>query len=79
MNVPTPEPSSVAVPRVVVPSRNVIVPVGVPFTPFAVAVSVICDCALDGFWLDCNNTVVPFFTNCEMALEVDGALFVSPG
>jgi hypothetical protein len=79
LKVAVPVESSVAVPNEVVPSKKVIVPVGVPLTPMAVAVNTICDSALDGLTLDCSKTVVPFLTTWEMAGETVGELLLSPG
>ncbi len=71
---------SVPVPRVVEPSTNVTVPVGVPPVAVTMAVKVTAFPYMDGL-VDDDTTVVgvALFTVCERAeAEVDVAKFVSP-
>jgi capsular polysaccharide biosynthesis protein len=58
VNVATPEPLSVPVPRVVPPSLNVTVPVGVPEVPVTVALNVTGAPESDGFTLDISVVIV---------------------
>ena len=78
VNVATP-PDNVPVPRVVAPSRNVTVPVGVPPDPVTVAVKVT-DCPETvGLTLDYTTVVVlTLFTVCVSAVLVLVLKIVSP-
>lgn len=79
VNVAVPEPFSVPVPSVVVPSLKVTVPVGVPETrPFTTAVNVTDPPENAGFVLDVSAVVVFCCTTCVNTAEVLARLLASP-
>jgi len=79
VSVAMPEESSAPVPRLVAPSRNVTVPVGVPAGELTVAVKVTGWPKTLGFAEEIDATVVaPLFTVCDNADELLGLKFVSP-
>ena len=79
VSVAMPKESSAPVPRLVAPSRNVTVPVGMPAGELTVAVKVTGWPKVDGFAEEIAVTVVaPLFTVCDNADELLGLKFVSP-
>src|SRR2546425_11411316 len=79
VSVAMPEESSVPVPRLVAPSRNVTVPVGMPAGELTVAVKVTGWPKAVGFAEEIAVIVVaPLFTVCDKADELLGLAFVSP-
>src|SRR2546428_11017193 len=71
VSVAMPEESSVPVPRLVAPSRNVTVPVGMPAGELTVAVKVTDWPKADGFAEDTRTVVVGgLSTVCDAAVEV---------
>jgi hypothetical protein len=79
VTVATPDAFSVAVPTVVVPLRNVTVPVGIPAVEATVAVNVTACPAVDGFGVEVRTkVVVAFVTVKASAGEVLAALLLSP-
>jgi len=79
VSVAMPEESSVPVPRLLAPSRNVTVPVGMPAGELTVAVKVTGWPKTLGFAEEIYATVVEaLFTVCYNADELLGLKFVSP-
>jgi len=79
VRVAMPEESTVPVPRLVVPSRNVTVPVGMPAGELTVAVKVTGWPKTLGFTEEIDVTVVAaLFTVCDNGEELLGSKFVSP-
>jgi len=79
VSVAMPEESSVPVPRLAAPSRNVTVPVGMPAGELTVAVKVTGWPKTLGFAEEIAVTVVaPLFTVCANGDELLGLKFVSP-
>ncbi len=79
VSVAMPEESSVPVPRLLAPSRNVTVPVGMPAGELTVAVKVTGWPKTLGFAEEIAVTVVAaLFTVCDNGEELLGSKFVSP-
>lgn len=78
VNVATPEPFNVPVPRVVAPSLNVTVPVGVPEAAATVAVNVTGEPTVDGFALEVRVVVVLCVTVCVKTADVLVTSSVAP-
>jgi hypothetical protein len=79
LNTACPDAFNVPVPRLVLPSKNVTVPVGTPPAPETVAVKVTAWSNADGLADEARVVVVaPRFTVCASAPDVLDAKFESP-